>query len=40
MRLSKAIQLIIDNVGMLKLCGHADLAYIGGGFGKKGLHNI
>ena len=23
-----------------KLYGHADLAYIGGGFGKKGLHNI
>lgn len=33
--------LLIDNIGILsKLYGYADLAYVGGGFGKKGLHNI
>lgn len=33
--------LIIDNIGMLsKLYHYATLAYIGGGFGHDGLHNI
>lgn len=33
--------LIIDNIGMLsQIYQYADLAYIGGGFSKKGLHNI
>lgn len=33
--------LIIDNIGMLsKLYRYADIAYVGGGFGDDGLHNI
>lgn len=33
--------LIIDNVGMLsRIYNYADMAFIGGGFGTKGLHNI
>lgn len=33
--------LIIDNVGMLsRLYYYADIAYVGGGFGDEGLHNI
>jgi 3-deoxy-D-manno-octulosonic-acid transferase len=33
--------LIIDNVGMLsRIYQYADMAFIGGGFGTKGLHNI
>lgn len=33
--------LIINNVGMLsRLYHYADIAYVGGGFGTKGLHNI
>ena len=33
--------LIIDNIGMLsRLYHYADIAYIGGGFGDAGLHNI
>lgn len=33
--------LIIDNVGMLsRLYHYADIAYVGGGFGDDGLHNI
>jgi 3-deoxy-D-manno-octulosonic-acid transferase len=33
--------LIIDNIGMLsKLYGYADIAYVGGGFNKDGIHNI
>ncbi|MEO7523922.1 MAG: glycosyltransferase N-terminal domain-containing protein, partial [Ferruginibacter sp.] len=33
--------LIIDNIGMLsKLYQYADIAYVGGGFGKDGIHNI
>ncbi len=38
----KAINtLIIDNIGMLsRLYRYADIAYVGGGFGDSGLHNI
>lgn len=33
--------LIIDNIGMLsRLYHYADIAYVGGGFGDAGLHNI
>ena len=33
--------LIIDTVGLLnKIYSYADLAYVGGGFGKEGIHNI
>lgn len=33
--------LIIDNIGMLSsLYRYADIAFVGGGFGKTGLHNI
>lgn len=33
--------LIIDNIGMLsKLYHYADIAYIGGGFGDDGIHNV
>jgi 3-deoxy-D-manno-octulosonic-acid transferase len=33
--------LIIDNVGMLsKLYYYADIAYVGGGFGNDGVHNV
>ncbi|HRN55106.1 MAG TPA: 3-deoxy-D-manno-octulosonic acid transferase, partial [Agriterribacter sp.] len=33
--------LIIDNIGMLsRLYHYADIAYVGGGFGDSGLHNI
>jgi 3-deoxy-D-manno-octulosonic-acid transferase len=33
--------LIIDNIGMLsKLYQYADITYVGGGFGKNGIHNI
>lgn len=33
--------LIIDNIGMLsRLYHYADITYVGGGFGKNGLHNI
>ncbi len=33
--------LIINNIGMLsRLYAYADIAYVGGGFGKQGLHNI
>jgi 3-deoxy-D-manno-octulosonic-acid transferase len=33
--------LIVDNVGMLgRIYQYADIAIIGGGFGKKGIHNI
>ena len=33
--------LIIDSIGILKyLYRYADIAYVGGGMGKKGLHNI
>ena len=33
--------LIIDNVGMLtKIYAYADIAYVGGGFGNPGVHNI
>lgn len=33
--------LIIDNIGMLsKLYQYADITYVGGGFGKDGIHNI
>ena len=33
--------LIIDNIGMLsRLYKYADIAYVGGGFGYEGLHNI
>lgn len=33
--------LIIDNVGMLsRLYKYADIAYVGGGFGKDGVHNV
>jgi 3-deoxy-D-manno-octulosonic-acid transferase len=39
--LSKYDVLIIDSVGMLtKIYAYADIAYVGGGLGKKGLHNI
>jgi 3-deoxy-D-manno-octulosonic-acid transferase len=39
--LSKYQVLIIDNVGMLtKAYSYADIAYVGGGFGHSGLHNI
>ncbi|MGV3695654.1 3-deoxy-D-manno-octulosonic acid transferase [Flavobacterium sp.] len=33
--------LIIDNIGMLtKIYSYADIAYVGGGFGNPGIHNI
>jgi 3-deoxy-D-manno-octulosonic-acid transferase len=33
--------LIIDNIGMLsKLYRYADIAFIGGGFGDDGIHNV
>ena len=33
--------LIIDNIGMLsKLYQYADVAYVGGGFGSEGVHNV
>src|SRR5690606_17400452 len=33
--------LIIDNIGLLsKIYSYADIAYVGGGMGKTGLHNI
>ncbi len=33
--------LIIDSVGLLsKLYAYADIAYVGGGFGKEGVHNV
>lgn len=33
--------LIIDNVGMLaKIYKYADVAYVGGGFGTEGIHNV
>ena len=33
--------LIIDNIGMLsKLYRYADVAYVGGGFGSEGVHNV
>ena len=33
--------MIIDNIGMLsKLYQYADITYVGGGFGKDGIHNI
>lgn len=33
--------LIIDNIGMLtKIYSYADIAYVGGGFGNPGVHNI
>lgn len=39
--LNKANVLIIDNVGMLaKLYKYADIAYVGGGFGTEGIHNV
>ena len=39
--LSKFDVLIIDNVGMLtKIYAYADIAYVGGGFGNPGVHNI
>ena len=32
--------LVIDNIGLLSsIYQYADIAFIGGGFGKKGLHN-
>lgn len=37
----EANTLIIDNIGMLsRLYYYADIAYVGGGFGDDGLHNI
>jgi len=37
----EANTLIIDNIGMLsRLYHYADIAYVGGGFGDDGLHNI
>ena len=40
--IEKAVHvLIIDNIGMLsRLYYYADIAYVGGGFGEAGLHNI
>ncbi len=39
--LTKATLLLIDNVGMLtKIYSYADIAYVGGGMGTDGLHNI
>lgn len=39
--LAEATILIIDNVGMLtKIYNYADIAYVGGGMGTDGLHNI
>jgi len=39
--LAKASILIIDNIGMLtKIYSYADIAYVGGGMGTDGLHNI
>lgn len=33
--------LIVDNIGMLtKIYSYADIAYVGGGFGNPGIHNI
>jgi 3-deoxy-D-manno-octulosonic-acid transferase len=38
---TKCNVLIIDNIGMLSNAyQYADVAFVGGGFGKKGLHNI
>lgn len=39
--LSEKQVLIIDNVGLLtKIYSYADLAYVGGGFGHPGVHNV
>ncbi len=39
--LSELDVLIIDSVGVLtKIYSYADIAYVGGGFGKPGIHNI
>ncbi len=39
--LSKFDVLIIDSIGILtKIYSYADIAYVGGGFGKSGIHNI
>ncbi len=39
--LAQASVLIVDNVGMLtKIYSYADIAYVGGGMGTDGLHNI
>ncbi|EDM43544.1 3-deoxy-D-manno-octulosonic-acid transferase [unidentified eubacterium SCB49] len=39
--LNEASVLIVDNVGMLtKIYSYADIAYVGGGMGTDGLHNI
>ncbi|NMH27467.1 3-deoxy-D-manno-octulosonic acid transferase [Flavobacterium silvaticum] len=39
--LSEYDVLIVDNVGMLtKIYSYADIAYVGGGFGNPGVHNI
>ena len=39
--LSEAAILIIDNIGLLtKVYSYADIAYVGGGMGNDGLHNI
>lgn len=39
--LSNIQVLIIDNIGLLtKIYSYADLAYVGGGFGNPGVHNV
>ncbi len=41
LNLSEKQVLIIDNVGLLtKIYSYADLAYVGGGFGNPGVHNV
>lgn len=40
-KLNNSNCLIIDNIGMLsRLYNYADIAYVGGGFNKSGIHNI
>lgn len=41
LNLSNIQVLIIDNIGLLtKIYSYADLAYVGGGFGNPGVHNV
>ncbi len=41
LELSEFNVLIIDSIGILtKIYSYADIAYVGGGFGKPGIHNI
>lgn len=41
LELSEFDVLIIDSIGILtKIYSYADIAYVGGGFGKPGIHNI